>query len=346
MKKPFLSPIARKRLRRFIRHRRALASAWIFAAISIAALSADLLANSNPLYIRFNNRSFFPVLRFYPEATFIPGGGAGRPDYKALRQHPLFTENHNNFMIFTPIPYGPAETIDEAKLADQTGSVRIRLLPIAKAANIDVDPELLITRQTAAAFFLGIPPNEDASGKRLDNIWAIDHTLREALQLRFNNESAPAFRVTLAPPYLDEHLVDVSLPPFTPRSRPPRTLRLTLRLSERKERPIRNIAITPGQPILSPPPEWHRIPASDRERILSLTRDTLHTETPFEIEAPPYAYQVTPAADITWPHPPVKGHPLGIDGAGRDVLARIIHGLRVSLFFSLLLVSVSMTLEP
>ncbi|MBU4199678.1 MAG: ABC transporter permease subunit [Verrucomicrobia bacterium] len=39
---------------------------------------------------------------------------------------------------------------------------------------------------------------------------------------------------------------------------------------------------------------------------------------------------------------PVRGHPLGIDSAGRDVLARILYGLRISLSFGFLLVVVTM----
>ncbi|MBU1170382.1 MAG: ABC transporter permease subunit [Proteobacteria bacterium] len=48
--------------------------------------------------------------------------------------------------------------------------------------------------------------------------------------------------------------------------------------------------------------------------------------------------------DIRFPFPPVKDHFLGIDEAGRDVLARIIYGLRISLTFGLVLVICSMAL--
>ena len=48
--------------------------------------------------------------------------------------------------------------------------------------------------------------------------------------------------------------------------------------------------------------------------------------------------------DIHWPYRPVKGHWLGIDNAGRDVFARVLYGLRISMTFGLVLVFVSMTL--
>jgi microcin C transport system permease protein len=46
--------------------------------------------------------------------------------------------------------------------------------------------------------------------------------------------------------------------------------------------------------------------------------------------------------DIRFPYRPVKGHIMGIDGAGRDVFSRILYGLRTSLIFGLLLVFASM----
>jgi len=341
--KPRLSPVARKRLRRFIRHRRALISFWIFSALSLAALSADLLANSRPLFVRFDNRNFFPAFRYYPESTFLPDGGAGTPDYKDLHARPLFSENRNNFMIFAPIPYGPAETINEEKFADLTGSIRIQLVPIARAASLDIAPDYRVARHLAAGFFLGVDDSR-ATGMRLDSIWTLDRALRDAVATRFRNEPAPAFATTLAPAYLADLKLDISMPPFSPRSSPPRTVRMTLRLAEPRERTVQRISIIPERGPVAPPPEWFDMHAEDRAQLLALTQESLPSATPFEVEVGPYRYQVMPAAGITWPHPPVKGHPLGIDGAGRDVLARIIHGLRVSLFFSLLLVTVSMTL--
>ncbi|MFU8781029.1 MAG: ABC transporter permease subunit [Kiritimatiellia bacterium] len=338
-----LSPIAQKRLRRFVRHRRAWISAWIFAAITLAALAADLLANSKPLIVRFNSRTYFPAFRFYPASAFLPEGGASSPDYKAIKQLPVFTANKANFMLFAPIPYGPSETIDEQKLADQTGAIRIQLAPIARAASVDLAPDYSIARHLGAGFFLDTT-EEAVPGTRLDQLWTIPATLREAIDQRFRNEPAPAFSTTIALPHLADTRMQITLPPFSQRTNPPRTVRITLRLAEPRERALRRISILPGRGPLAPPQEWYDMRQQDRDRLLALTPDSLAADTPFEIESGFYRYQVMPTAGITWPHPPVKGHPFGIDGAGRDVLARIIHGLRVSLFFSLLLVAVSMSL--
>ena len=41
---------------------------------------------------------------------------------------------------------------------------------------------------------------------------------------------------------------------------------------------------------------------------------------------------------VTWPFRPISGHPFGFDAAGRDVLARIIYGMRTALTFGIVLV--------
>ena len=46
---------------------------------------------------------------------------------------------------------------------------------------------------------------------------------------------------------------------------------------------------------------------------------------------------IGPLAAVTYPFRPVKEHPFGIDAGGRDVYARVVHGLRISLLFGLAL---------
>lgn len=44
-----------------------------------------------------------------------------------------------------------------------------------------------------------------------------------------------------------------------------------------------------------------------------------------------------PAPEVAFPFRPCKGHPFGIDAGGRDVYARVVHGMRIALLFGLLL---------
>jgi len=72
-------------------------------------------------------------------------------------------------------------------------------------------------------------------------------------------------------------------------------------------------------------------------------------------EKPPIPHSALPAphflftvvadkTEVRWPFRPTTGHWLGIDSAGRDVLARILYGLRTSLTFGFLLVALAMIL--
>lgn len=44
-----------------------------------------------------------------------------------------------------------------------------------------------------------------------------------------------------------------------------------------------------------------------------------------------------PPSPVSFPFHPCKGHPFGIDAGGRDVYARVVHGMRISLLFGFLL---------
>ena len=57
-----------------------------------------------------------------------------------------------------------------------------------------------------------------------------------------------------------------------------------------------------------------------------------------EPSVPPVAKDtVGELAAISYPFPPVREHPFGIDAGGRDVYARVVHGLRIALLFGLAL---------
>ncbi len=336
-----LTPITRKRLHRFRRHSRAFVSAWLFGGLFVLVLAADLLCNSKPLLVRVHGKTLFPILRFYPESVLLPDGGPGNPDYKALQQSDLFQQNPKHFMLFAPVPYGPAETIDEAKFAARSDRFRVRLQPVPRAASIDIDASIRVVRHVAAGFFLS-KPEAEVVGTRLDSIWPLDGPLRKAIRTRFQNKAAPELQHTVEPVGGAGQPISLSLPAFSPRPRAPRFVRLTLRLPVASPRDMVTVAIHPEQGAIHPPAVWHELRPEDREQIRILDPSQLARSLPIDVQAGTDLYRVFPAAGITWPHPPTPGHWLGIDGAGRDVLARIVHGLRVSLLFGLLLVVASM----
>ena len=57
-----------------------------------------------------------------------------------------------------------------------------------------------------------------------------------------------------------------------------------------------------------------------------------------EPKAPPaVTRRERPAPEISFPFRPCKEHPFGIDAGGRDVYARVVHGMRIALVFGLVL---------
>jgi microcin C transport system permease protein len=66
-KRPFLSPLNRRRLANFKANRRGSWSLWIFLVLFGLTLFAELLVNDRPLYVRLDGQSFYPVLFNYSE---------------------------------------------------------------------------------------------------------------------------------------------------------------------------------------------------------------------------------------------------------------------------------------
>ncbi len=57
-----------------------------------------------------------------------------------------------------------------------------------------------------------------------------------------------------------------------------------------------------------------------------------------ESKEPPTVHErILPPPEISFPFRPVKEHPFGIDAGGRDVYARVVHGMRIALVFGLVL---------
>ena len=59
-------------------------------------------------------------------------------------------------------------------------------------------------------------------------------------------------------------------------------------------------------------------------------------------EAPKVTERVLPPAEVSFPFRPVPEHPFGIDAGGRDVYARVVHGMRIALVFGIVLAFLGM----
>ena len=65
-----ISPLNRRRWQNFKSNRRGYVSLWVFTILFVLSLFAEFIANDKPFFIRYDGRSFFPVLVSYPETAF------------------------------------------------------------------------------------------------------------------------------------------------------------------------------------------------------------------------------------------------------------------------------------
>ena len=117
-----LSPINQRRFQRFRAHKRGWYSLWIFLALFIFSLGAELVANDKPLLIKHAGQFYFPVLFNYSEQTFggeLPTEADYRDSYVIeliesdgwLIYPPIrFSYNTINYDLPSPAPSPPDAT--------------------------------------------------------------------------------------------------------------------------------------------------------------------------------------------------------------------------------------------
>ena len=105
-----VSPLTLKRFHKFRKMKRAYYSLWILLILYGISLCANLLANNQPLIVKYQGKLFFPVFRFY-DGSHFGLGAAEIPNYKELKQTAAFKPGSGNWMLFAPIPYGPNESL-------------------------------------------------------------------------------------------------------------------------------------------------------------------------------------------------------------------------------------------
>ena len=80
-RRPFLSPVNRRRLENFKANRRGYWSFWLFMVLFILSLGAEFIANDRPLLVSYKGEILFPVVVNYPEEKF--GGFLAETDYRS-----------------------------------------------------------------------------------------------------------------------------------------------------------------------------------------------------------------------------------------------------------------------
>jgi len=97
-----LTPLTQRRLQAFRANRRGTWSLWLFLALFLFCLLAELWANDRPLLVKFDDSLYFPVFCDYPETTF-GGDFLTNTDYR----DPFLVQliDQRGWMIWPPIRY-------------------------------------------------------------------------------------------------------------------------------------------------------------------------------------------------------------------------------------------------
>jgi microcin C transport system permease protein len=92
--------------------KRAYYSFWLLLVIYIISLFSNVIANDQPLMVKYHGRLYFPVFHFYAGNNFGLGA-TDVPNYKELQKSPAFNKDHGDLIFFPPIPYGSNEALLE-----------------------------------------------------------------------------------------------------------------------------------------------------------------------------------------------------------------------------------------
>jgi microcin C transport system permease protein len=330
--------------------KRAYISLWIITILYIISFGAELICNDTPLFVKYGGRLYFPVFKFYPDDTFTGSGKQTRPDYHRINNSENFTQHSENYMIFPPIAFGPYASVDPDSI-DVADVVRVRFNPMPMMGTVNIRQDFSIARSASFGAFIG-KTDREVRNLRLTDYFTIPETLRRAIGIRFKNESASAVGATAKG--VDGQEINISLSTYSPRKKPPKTVRLTFKEMAAKKTPgaddvyemefDRELNWTPPFSDNGGEGLWSKLPKDVQTEVLNRVQSRfLGLQDNLRIEANGRLYTVNfGKEDVRFPFRPVQGHLMGIDGAGRDVFARILYGLRTSMSFGLLLVLASM----
>lgn len=112
VRRPWLSPLNKRRWLNFKANGRGYWSLWIFLVLFGLSLFAEVIANDRPLLISFKGELYSPILRDYPEETFLGDEGfLPVTDYRmSVVQEAI---DANGWAIWPPIRYSYRTTNNE-----------------------------------------------------------------------------------------------------------------------------------------------------------------------------------------------------------------------------------------
>lgn len=363
-----LNPIARKRLRRFRQMRRAWLSLWLLLILYGVSLCAELVANDVPLLVSHGGRWYFPVFWHYSSDELTGDGSGLAPDYHELERSERFV-TAGSWMIWPWFRSGPNSQVRSEEL-EAYRRVEVRLTPVPGVATLGVSAELALVSAEGLETLCALPEG-GMTGRSLAELWDVPGAFRDALARRFANEACEESEHVAQGKAEGIPAVTLRLLAFRPRRRAPKRILLkvleadgALRSQVLSWRFERGAEQRPAAGSLA---AWETLSEELRRQLVANVKaefakgqaSTVSSESVRvyggEAQATGEAasgetvalggrpHRLTCELEaIVHPFRPVPGHRLGLDDAGRDVLARILYGLRTSLTFGLVLVVSSM----
>lgn len=235
--------------------------------------------------------------------------------------------------------------------------IKMRVVPDVKAGRVNIRENFTIASQVGCEDF----SSELVQDAVLTNVIPLPNNIVSAIANRFANLESPEVEVAGA------NGVSLSLLAYKPRTRAPKTVRLRIRDAGTAASKSMSLTFVFNRAGTIVP---HRTSSrqfnvltqdldktshamlSDKFKELvhnaALERDGLSesqkcdSEFKVTFSDKATARVIIGMESVAWPFRPVPGHPLGIDSAGRDLLARIVAGTRIALLFGLVLVVSSM----
>ncbi len=333
-----LDPDTRKRLARFRQIRRANISFWLLIAVFAVSLFSNFIANDKPILVKHDGHLYWPIFKYYPSDTFTGSGILTRTDYKALAKSETFTENKDNWMLWPPIRFGPAESLGSGDIEVEE-RVQVVFSPTPRVATINLLPDLTIQRALQAASFFGKESDRELGGVDITETLNFSDKLKDAIGKRFKNEAAPAFSQID-----EEHGVEISMTEYQPRGRPSPSVRITLRDGGNAAREEQAFWFTTAEGPDSPNEFWKNLSESTQTTISSKVGAALEASVAnMNLTLDGKAFVVRFVKEtVQFPFRPVKEHPFGLDNSGRDVLVLILYATRTALIFGAELVIASL----
>ena len=357
------SPLTKKRFKNFKSLKRSYYSLILLSLFYFISLFSEFIANDKPLIMRFEKKYYFPILKYYSENTFLQNGINTRLDYKKFISSPAFRKNTDNFAFFPVIPYNPNEIEDSRNFEEnlKTNIILKQHNMLFGSMRVDNGMNIIEMDDNVRAIF---HISDDYENILLSNLFDTGQTtgLENIIKKRFTGEPSEPVRLELK----DKTGIPINIKmSSTPGGPVKKTMKINVSESS-VEFSSPRIVIDSKSKIISVEQKFREmleikndILNSDFYSVISrVTADTsvlqfISEKLKGEQSAINYISFKTISGEKEFeftfqkekpqfPYKPTKKHFLGIDESGRDILSRIVYGMRISISFGLILVASAM----